>query len=106
MLDSIPFPMLVLAGGVILAALFFGAWWVGNRRKRRSPAVKSSVQDVPLFGREQAISERVVHATRDAEIEAERLLDKQETLTSLEVRKATVDEVRNATKAIAAKNVG
>jgi len=100
MLDSIPFPMLVLGGGVILAALFFGAWWVRSRN-RRSPAVKSSAPSVPLLGQKQAISERVTTAKRATEIVAEEVLDAQDTLVSLEARQAHVDAVVLATKTIA-----
>jgi uncharacterized membrane protein len=103
MLNDIPFPMLVLGGGVVLAALFFGAWWVRSR-KRRSPSVKSSAPVVPLFGQKQAISERVTTAKRATEIIAEEVLDAQDEFISLKARQATVDAVLQATEAVAVKN--
>lgn len=102
-MPEIPPYILVPAIGLALLLSFFGMRYV-RRSLAKAKQPGGSPEPMIPFTRASAISERVVYATRDAEIEAERLLDKQETLTELEVRKATVDEVRNATKAIVAKN--
>jgi len=103
MFNDVPFPMLVLGGGVILAALFFGAWWVRSRGRGKRAVAGSPSPVIPFMG-ESAISERVISATRAAEIASEKLLDKQETVVELEKKQAAVSEVILAAKAVAVKN--
>ena len=101
MFDNVSLPVIVIGGGVLLLASFFGMRMlrrIGSPRKASDPAPV-----LPIFGK-QAISERVVHAVRCAEISSEELLDKQEAVVDLEKKQAAVDEVRNATKAIVVKN--
>lgn len=102
MLENVPFPVLVLAGGVILAGLFFLAIVIRSRGGK-GKSIKASSPVVPFMGT-AAISERVIAATRAAEIAAEVILDKQEAAVELEKKQAAVNEVLQATKVTAVKN--
>lgn len=103
MLNEIPVFVLIPALGVALLASFFVMRAVRRAMAApRKPGQPASV--IPNMFSTESVSERLVSAERASEIEAERLLEKQEALLELEARKSRVHEVMDSAGTVAAKN--